>query len=257
MAARPRVGVIEREVMRVTFEADSILPVESVAAAVGCSVSRVYGTYVKYGVSIPRKLGVADFKSMGVVKDPEAEAARREKIRVSLVAQHAEGKKTGAVEKLHEGCREARLRGIPVGSTGIPKSEETKKKLRDGVLKAFAEGRLVPTGYRGKGTLYKDVKMRSGLEAEFARQLDKAGLDWQYEPKMFRLSWCTYRPDFYLPEIDTWVECKGWMSEVSERKVRSFREETGLTLSVVWWTEVFRSNVRTHGRYERGHNGCI
>lgn len=253
MAARPRVGVIEREVMRVTFEAEEILPVESVAARVGCSLSRVYGTYVKYGVSVPRKNGIADFKAMGVVKDPVVEAARREKIRASVKEQHRTGQKRHAVEKLHQGHLAARAAGR-YDEVDFSKSEEARRKISAGLVNAYAEGRAHPLGYRGKGTLYKGIRMRSGLEAEFARQLDEAGLIWQYEPKMFRLSWCTYRPDFYLPEIDTWVECKGWMSKEAGRKVESFREETGLTLSVVWWTEVFKTNAKTHGRYEGGNS---
>lgn len=249
MAARPQVGVIEREVMRVTFEADTLLPVESVASMVGCSVSRVYGVYVKYGVSIPRKLGV--HKNVGRSQDPVIEAARREKIRASVTQQHADGKKTETVKKLHQGHLDARARGAYSHLSGAKRPVEVGEKISNGLVRAFAEGRLTPIGYRGKGTVYKGIKMRSGLEAEFAKQLDEAGIPWQYEPRRFNLSWCTYVPDFYLPETDTWVECKGWMSEVSERKVNSFRQETGLTLSVVWYTEVFGINVKSHGRYQR------
>lgn len=75
-------------------------------------------------------------------------------------------------------------------------------------------------------------------EGVFAREMDRAGIAWLYEPRRFRLSWCTYKPDFYLPELDVWVEVKGIMTDVSLRKIQSFREETGKTLTVVMWSEL-------------------
>lgn len=75
-------------------------------------------------------------------------------------------------------------------------------------------------------------------EGVFARELDSVGIQWVYEPKRFKLSTCSYLPDFYLPEFDIWVEVKGWMDEVSQRKIDSFRSETGKTLVVVMQKEL-------------------
>lgn len=61
---------------------------------------------------------------------------------------------------------------------------------------------------------------------------------WQYEPRRFKLSWCTYLPDFYLPELDVWVEIKGYMTEEAQRKIDSFRSETGKTLSLIYCSEL-------------------
>ncbi|MDQ0368980.1 hypothetical protein [Catenuloplanes indicus] len=39
---------------------------------------------------------------------------------------------------------------------------------------------------------------------------DHLGIEWRYEPEGYRLSnGVKYLPDFYLPELDTWVEVKG------------------------------------------------
>lgn len=57
---------------------------------------------------------------------------------------------------------------------------------------------------------YRDVQFRSTLEADWAATLDELGIRWQYEPEAVRLpSGEFYRPDFYLPQIATWLEVKG------------------------------------------------
>lgn len=59
-------------------------------------------------------------------------------------------------------------------------------------------------------TTYAGVRFRSTLEADWAATLDSLGIIWQYEPEAVRLpSGMTYRPDFYLPRIATWLEIKG------------------------------------------------
>lgn len=61
---------------------------------------------------------------------------------------------------------------------------------------------------------YAGVRFRSTLEADWAATLDVLGLDWQYEPEAIRLpSGELYRPDFYLPQITTWLEVKGPLGE--------------------------------------------
>lgn len=67
--------------------------------------------------------------------------------------------------------------------------------------------RAVPKTYSG-------VLFRSTLEADWAATLDHYGIVWQYEPEAVQLpSGTYYRPDFYLPELTTWLEVKGWHNE--------------------------------------------
>lgn len=82
-------------------------------------------------------------------------------------------------------------------------------------------------------------------EGVFAQELDEAGIEWVYEPVGFRLSWCIYYPDFYLPEFDIWIEVKGWMTERAQEKIDSFRQETGKTLVVVRQDELPTSVYET------------
>jgi hypothetical protein len=63
--------------------------------------------------------------------------------------------------------------------------------------------RAVPVTYNG-------IRFRSTLEADWACTMDHYRIAWQYEPEAFQLpSGVFYRPDFWLPEITTWLEVKG------------------------------------------------
>lgn len=59
-------------------------------------------------------------------------------------------------------------------------------------------------------THYKGYRFRSRLEARWAVFFDALQVKWEYEKEGFDLDeagW--YLPDFWLPELETWVEVKG------------------------------------------------
>lgn len=60
-----------------------------------------------------------------------------------------------------------------------------------------------------KETEYKGILFRSRLEARVAVFFDKAGIEWVYEPDRVVNGDSEYNPDFYLPELDDYVEVKG------------------------------------------------
>lgn len=79
---------------------------------------------------------------------------------------------------------------------------------------------------------YGRVQFRSTLEADWAVTLDYLNLQWQYEPVGVRLpSGALYRPDFYLPQIATWLEVKGPDGEGLD-KTRELAE----VVAQDWWT---------------------
>ena len=90
-------------------------------------------------------------------------------------------------------------------------------------------------------TRYKGYHFRSRLEARWAVFFDCIGVKWLYEPQGFTLkSGENYLPDFYLPEIDTWLEVKGWSSIDIDTfnydgaiKVIDFLESTGKRIFVL------------------------
>ena len=57
-------------------------------------------------------------------------------------------------------------------------------------------------------TRYKGIEFRSRTEARWAVFFDELGIEWQYEPEGYQLLSGWYLPDFWLPEIDAFLEVK-------------------------------------------------
>lgn len=93
------------------------------------------------------------------------------------------------------------------------KTIEWRQKVALSRMKNIKEGKFI----------YKGIKFRSNWEKIFARGLDKNGIKWKYECRVFKLKEnLFYLPDFYLPEYDKWVEIKGYMYDHSREKIQEF-----------------------------------
>jgi hypoxanthine phosphoribosyltransferase len=78
------------------------------------------------------------------------------------------------------------------------------------------------------------TRFANDSEAEFARVLDFYRIPWKYEPETFPVEWwpdgrvkSSFAPDFYLTEMDTFLELttmKQSLVTKKNRKVRLFRE---------------------------------
>jgi hypothetical protein len=64
------------------------------------------------------------------------------------------------------------------------------------------------TGAKAIATTYNGVSFRSRLEARWAMFFDLVNADWRYEYEGYQLPSGWYVPDFWLPQIKTWVEIK-------------------------------------------------
>lgn len=74
-------------------------------------------------------------------------------------------------------------------------------------------------------TQYKGYRFRSRLEARWAVFFDYLEIKWLYEPEGFELGdGLYYLPDFYLPDLDLWIEVKGVLSSIDEKKIEAFAE---------------------------------
>ena len=72
-------------------------------------------------------------------------------------------------------------------------------------------------------TEYNGYKFRSRLEARWAVFFDTLGIEYEYEPEGYELkNGMKYLPDFYLPDLNLWVEVKGFLTEYDEEKIRNF-----------------------------------
>ena len=64
------------------------------------------------------------------------------------------------------------------------------------------------TPLRAIETQYRGYRFRSRTEARYAVLFDAAGIVWQYEVEGFHLNGARYLPDFFLPELKTYIEVK-------------------------------------------------
>lgn len=97
-------------------------------------------------------------------------------------------------------------------------------------------------------------------EAELARILDFYGVAWRYEPDTFPLSWNaegavteSFSPDFYLPEIDLYVELTTLKQALVRKKNRKLRWLRQLYPDVnvkLFYARDFRALMVKYGRLD-------
>lgn len=92
----------------------------------------------------------------------------------------------------------------------------------------------------GIKTMYRSIQMRSKLEAKFAFFLDNLKIIWIYEPKTFLLSsGIMYKPDFYLPELNQWIEVKGNIEDHNKEISKQFVIDNRSTLILISSKDIF------------------
>ena len=76
----------------------------------------------------------------------------------------------------------------------------------------------------------EQTRFAHASEAELARILDYYGVTWEYEPRTFPILWNpdgkvveSFSPDFYLPELDVYVELTTLKQSLVRRKNRKLR----------------------------------
>jgi len=89
------------------------------------------------------------------------------------------------------------------------------------------------------------IRFAHDSERQFARLLDFYGVAWEYEPTQFVLRWDddgnpseAFRPDFYLPDHDLYIEITTLNQRLvtkKNRKVRRLRElYPGIQIKVLY-----------------------
>jgi len=104
------------------------------------------------------------------------------------------------------------------------------------------------------GIYYKSIYMRSSWEVKYAQYLDTNNIKWIYEPKTFELlinhKPTTYRPDFYLPETNEYIEIKGYWYRNSMEKIKTFR----IAYPSIKLTVLMEQDLKTLGLLKYSHN---
>jgi hypothetical protein len=95
-------------------------------------------------------------------------------------------------------------------------------------------------------------------EAELARILDYYGVAWRYEPDVFPISWNadgavieSFAPDFYLSEIDLYIELTTLKQSLVRRKNRKLRHMRQLYPEIrvkLFYARDFRALMVKYGR---------
>lgn len=132
-----------------------------------------------------------------------------------------------------EGRKKSPMKGKVAHNKGVPCSEEQKKqisltlrrKYASGELKVIPHGNDFHYGYREGISHF----CRSSWEANIARFLIFYDIEYEYEKSTFILKSdigeLTYIPDFYLKEINAFLEVKGRYETISKLKHKLFREQ--------------------------------
>jgi hypoxanthine phosphoribosyltransferase len=97
-------------------------------------------------------------------------------------------------------------------------------------------------------------------EAELARILDYYKVEWQYEPRIFPIRWNTegvvvesFAPDFYLPELEMYVELTTLRQSLvrkKNRKLRYLRELYPTVRIKLFYGRDFRALMLKYGRLD-------
>jgi hypoxanthine phosphoribosyltransferase len=97
-------------------------------------------------------------------------------------------------------------------------------------------------------------------EAELARILDFYGVAWRYEPDIFPISWNadgvvveSFAPDFYLPEIEIYLELttlRQALVRKKNRKLRWLRQLYPEVRVTLFYARDFRALMVKYGRLD-------
>jgi hypothetical protein len=101
------------------------------------------------------------------------------------------------------------------------------------------------------------TRFANDSEAEFAKVLDFYRIPWKYEPETFPVEWwpdgrvkSSFSPDFYLTEMDTYLELttmKQSLVTKKNRKVRLFRERYPDKKLLIFYGRDFRKLAQKFG----------
>ena len=111
-------------------------------------------------------------------------------------------------------------------------TDEAKKRMSD----AFVNGRKMGyNSYWGNYSTYVTpnqggVTMRSGWEVKTADYLTSLNIDWYYESTWLELENLNYLPDFYLPDLNLYIEVKGRLTPEDLIKFNKAKEKVNIVL---------------------------
>jgi hypoxanthine phosphoribosyltransferase len=105
-----------------------------------------------------------------------------------------------------------------------------------------------------------ETRFAHASEAELARILDYYGVRWEYEPRTFPIMWSldgkvveSFSPDFYLPDLELYVELTTLKQTLVRRKNRKLRRLRELYPDIrvkLFYGKDFRALMLKYGRFD-------
>lgn len=106
----------------------------------------------------------------------------------------------------------------------------------------------------------EDPRFAHASEAELARILDYYGVRWEYEPRTFPIMWAldgkvveSFSPDFYLPDLNVYLELTTLKQSLVRRKNRKLRRLRELYPDIrvkLFYGKDFRALMLKYGRFD-------
>lgn len=146
-----------------------------------------------------------------------------------------------SISKAHkEAIRESNRKRIVTKKTRLKISESNKKCIRkkhtEATKRKMSLSRikiLNKVGFKNKNYKYNNKKFRSAWEVKVAKWLDVNKIKWKYETKECRFklrSGKYYMIDFYLPELNKYIEVKGWWGDHSKDKFKQAAKQLDICI---------------------------
>lgn len=108
--------------------------------------------------------------------------------------------------------------------------------------------------------MIQQARFAHASEAELARILDFYGIRWQYEPRTFPIMWSlegkvieSFSPDFYLLDLDQYIELTTLKQSLVRRKNRKLRRLRELYPDIhikLFYGKDFRALMLKYGRFD-------
>ncbi len=117
--------------------------------------------------------------------------------------------------------------------TGKKHSAETKLKFSEGMKERYASGWEPVCGrakkYKHSSPIAGNITVDGTWELSFAQMLDKVNIPWNRNRKRFDYikpnnEESTYQPDFFVPSWNTYIEVKGYQTDLDDCKWKQFNE---------------------------------
>jgi hypothetical protein len=121
--------------------------------------------------------------------------------------------------------RETTLKKVSQKALGRPLSNEHKRNVSLTVSRKVEQGTWHNSFSKCRKKLYAGQSFDGSWEVELARWFDSEKIEWIRNQESFPYFFekdRKYIPDFYLPQIDCYVEVKGWKTAKDDAKWSHF-----------------------------------